>query len=428
MSFADDYYAGTYETTTSTIGATHYYYVKKFLDTIKEMVRLVPLGLATPLPEGNGKSVVWDRWTQLARSISNATLSEGVMPNATSMTLQQLSATVAEYGAWVQLSTLVDQSIVSRNTAGAVDVVASHAAEIIDMLTHREIGANGGYPMRADYATDTGASFSNVVDSATSTTLVDAELTSNTDYGDANDDLNQSVVIITSGTGYGQARAVTDYVASSGSMTISPAWDVTPAAGDTYTVVTFDGIASGDKLTYAILAHVRARLAANKAMRIGGTNGYYLCVADSFQLEALQADSLWQNVSVYNNGGTDVYKGEVGKLGGFRFIEETNPFKFPITTRGTAGTSYGPGATGANQAETGSGLVTLTPFFGQAAYGVTSFKKKNPQKPPVYIKDSSALGQPIPRFGSIGWMIEFVAKALNPMWCVNVATYDMKPV
>lgn len=423
MSWADDYYAGTYETTTSSLGASWYYYVKKFLETTKEHVRLVPLGQKVPLPEGNGKTVVMHRYNSLARSISSATLTEGVMPNATQYTMQQLSAAVVEYGAWVQDTTLLRQITIDQSRDGLTEIIAAHAAEIIDMLCHREIGSNGGYPLRADYAVDTGATYKGTVTTSTSTTVfADSALAGNTDYGDANDDLNQSTLIFLTGTAAGQCRAVNDYATSGGVITVSPALDVKPAVGDTFVVTTWDSIASGDKLTYENAKRAVTILRANKATPVD--NGYFVAVADPYQLELLMDDTVWKGVETYKDQTDGIFKGEVGKFCGVRYIEETNPFKFPITTRGTSGTSYGPGASGANQTETGSGLVTLVPYFGRNAFGVTTFSKKNANNPPLYFKTADQLGQPIPRFGSVGWMLEFVAKALQPKFCVNVGLYD----
>ena len=422
MSWADDYYAGTYETTYTSTGVSWTYYVKKFLSGVKEAVRMVPLGKPVPLPAGKGKTVSWDRYVALSRSVSSATLTEGVLPNATQNIMQQLSKNVAEYGAFVQTTSLLSRTNPDTSGKGLIEVVSNHAAEIIDIVTSQEVAANGGYPLRADYAVDTGATFNGIVDSATSTTIVDATLITNTDYGDANDDLNQSVVIITSGSGYGQARAVTDYTQASGTITTA-AWDKTPAANDTFTVTSFDAIASGDKLTYANVVHAVAKLRDNKAP---AENGYYVAVADNYQLELLQGDALWKSVNTYQGGGTAIFKGEVGKLGGTRFIDTTLPFKFPITTRGTAGTSYGPGSNGANFTESGTGLVSLVPFIGKGAFGVTSLAKKNAESPPVYVKGPDELGQPIPRFSTVGWMIEYMCKALNPMWVVNMGLYDAK--
>ncbi|MEE9274874.1 MAG: hypothetical protein V3V62_06165 [bacterium] len=64
-------------------------------------------------------------------------------------------------------------------------------------------------------------------DSATATTLVDAELT------EADDFWNGSVLRTIRGTGVGQQRTVSDFDAASDTLTV-PAWTTNPAAGAVY--------------------------------------------------------------------------------------------------------------------------------------------------------------------------------------------------
>ncbi len=72
---------------------------------------------------------------------------------------------------------------------------------------------------------------SGCVISATSTTLVlDADAVA------IDDEFNDFTVIITSGTGAGQSRTISDYVGATKTLTVSSAWDVTPDATSTFAV------------------------------------------------------------------------------------------------------------------------------------------------------------------------------------------------
>ena len=427
MSWADDFYAGTYDVKTSNIGGTaETYWSKKFLTAIRDKLRMAPLGQPRPLPKYSGKTIDWRRYLPIGKNITSATLTEGVNPSATTFSTQSISATIKEYGAFGKITSLLADTFRDPEVKGAVGQFAEHGAGIVDLLTHMEVASNGGYPMRADL--DKSCEFKGTVDGAGSLYFYDAELLSNTDYGDADDDLNQSVVIITSGTGYGQARAITDYDATGGAYgegqcTISPAWDTTPANGDNYTVVTFDDINAGDDFMASAMKRAVARLRDNKAST--GESDYYVAVVDPFTIEGIQNDSAWTEVGLYADH-TSMFKGEVGKRWGIRFILETQPFRFPVTARGTAGTSYGPGATGANYSSSGS--VTMVPVLGKEAYGVTRLVGEGGtvDKPMIYIRKPgpNSTDQPLPRFSTVGWMTRFVAKALNPMFCVNVAVYN----
>jgi hypothetical protein len=73
-----------------------------------------------------------------------------------------------------------------------------------------------------------------VVDSATSTTLVDGSKTW------ADDQWNNAVVILVEGTGSKAIvnyRTITDTVSSTKTITVSPAWDVTPSTDTVYSIV-----------------------------------------------------------------------------------------------------------------------------------------------------------------------------------------------
>ena len=156
--------------------------------------------------------------------------------------------------------------------------------------------------MRAD-GNDTGDgtySFEGTVDSATTTTIVDANITDNTNFGDANDDLNQSVVVIRSGTGYGQARPVSNYVTATGTIEVSPAWDVTPAADDTFHVVSAHGLTTGtDILTTTNIRAAVTRLRNNKAAPYAG--GFYVGILSPDTEAGLMADTNWTNVMQYRD-------------------------------------------------------------------------------------------------------------------------------
>lgn len=420
MSYADDFWGFTNGTgTASAIGGPWKYYDRRFLERVNKLLPLLKLGQVRPLPEGNGTTVQMHRWLNAAASVSGALLTEGQLPSAIAVKGQTLSVSIAEYGAYTQISSLLSQTHIDERVSGVVDIMAEHAARVRDTECHQIVCSNGLYPLRADYAVDTGATFAGVIDSSTSTTFVDVALSTNTDYGDANDDLNQSIVIITSGVAYGQARVVTDFVTSGGTATVSPAWDVNPVAGDTYVVTTADGIVASDKLTYENIKKARTILKKNEAKPVDGK--YFVCVITPDQASGLMDDAKWIAAHTYQDT-SNLYDGEIGRLGGVRFIEETNGFAFPIAARGTAGTSSGPGANGANYTETGA--VHTAIMLGKECFGVTAFQRKKgqAQRPTVIVKSAEQLAQPIPRFSTVGWMLEWATKGLNPMFGVGIWT------
>lgn len=433
MAFEATFFDGTnaMKTTVETYGMG-IYYSKKFLKRVTEEVRLANLGVMERLPKGQGKTMEWFGWNNVPVSVSGAHLSEGVNPDATTLSGRQIQRTIQEWGAFSQHSSLITMTHIDGSLARASEIWGDHAANVVDLITHMEVCSKGAYPLRADL--DSSKTFSGTVDSATSTTVVDAggastDINGNTDYGDANDDLNQSIIVITSGDGYGQARAVTNYVQASGTITVSPAWDVTPAANDTYVVTSADGLTSSDKLSTTNVRKAVETLRNNKATPMRG--GYYVGLLSPTTEAGLMSDTNWTNVMQYKDAPAmktqGLFTGEVGMWGGVRWIRTTQPFRFPITTIGTDSSSYGVGAFDpANSAYTNyssSGAVYSNLILGQEAFGVSGFKDKaGIVRPGIIIKNpgSGDTSNPLNRYSTVGWVLPFTVAAFNPMFAVQI--------
>ena len=423
MGWSDDFMGGTYQSKSTTVNNVgQIYYDKKFLDIAKGVFKLIPFGQRKPLPMASGLQIQFNRWLNLTADVSAATLTEGVNPNATLAYGQKLNATIAEYGAFIQVSSLLTKSHIdgriNGEIAGLVEILGEHSMNIMDTLAHMEVCSNGAMPLRAD--ADTGAVYTGTFTTVTSvTSMASTGLAANTDYGDADDDLNQSLLTITSGLAQGIQRAVTDYVTSGGVMTFTDGFDIAPEVGDTFTVTDPSSITTGDDLSYANLKTARVELKRSRAQMFGGN---YVLIVSPEMAGNLMDDSDWKNVHTYKDQTTGIFEGEVGKIMGFRVIEETNEFKFPVAARGTAGSASGPGSAGANYSA--SGAVGAALALGKNAFGVTTFKNQNGKinKPPIIIKnsDSSTTSDPLNRYGTVGWQMDAVYKALDPRYARQI--------
>lgn len=429
MSWAGGVWDATYGTNQTKIAAgVNTYYDKKFLRRALNTLVVAPMGQKRPLPKGEGKAIDFFRYNEISPSVSSSYLTEGTNPDPTLITGQKISATIAEYGGFSQHSSLVKMTHIDRELAGVSDLWGEHAGNIIDLLCQMALATGGAYPYRADEASGDGAyTFEGTVDSATSTTVVDTDVSSNTDFGDANDDLNQSIIVITSGTGYGQARPITDFVTSGGTITVSPAWDTTPAAGDTFVVVSAHGLDATDKLTTSNVRHAVTILRNNKATPMQG--GMFVGVLNPTTEEGLMDDTNWTNVMQYKDSPaaktTGLFNGEVGEWGGVRWVRTTQPFRFPITNVGTAGASYGvgafvPGSTYTNYSATGAVYANF--ILGREAFGCTTLGGQDYWKPGIIVKNPgpSDTSNPLNRFSTVGWVLPFVAKGLNPMFAIQI--------
>ncbi len=92
------------------------------------------------VPMNSGKSIVWTRFTPLA--IVTAALSEGANPTATDMTATNVSATLAEYGAYTTVSSLYSMTSIETGLKEHIEVHGQNAGESIDQLIRTELVTN----------------------------------------------------------------------------------------------------------------------------------------------------------------------------------------------------------------------------------------------------------------------------------------------
>ncbi len=93
-----------------------------------------------PVPMNAGKSIVWNRFTPLA--VVTAALSEGANPTATDMSGTNVSATLAEYGAYTLVSSLYSMTSIETGLKEHIEVHGQNAGESIDQLIRTELATN----------------------------------------------------------------------------------------------------------------------------------------------------------------------------------------------------------------------------------------------------------------------------------------------
>ena len=146
------------------------------------------------------------------------------------------------------------------------------------------------------------------------------------------------------------------------------------------------GVLTGDEIMKAVRT-----LRANKAKPVA--DGYYIGFIDPHCAYDLMKDPLWQDVSKYSNKD-NIEKGEIGKLHGVRFIDNTNAF--------VAGNVHG------------------TLIIGQDAYGIVDIEGS--RKPQIIIKraEDSGTDQPLNQESTVGWKVLFTAKRLQELAMVRI--------
>lgn len=270
------------------------------------LTRLLPelvfakYGQKKPIKRNSGKTINFRRFSSLAPATTP--LTEGVTPVGSELNVDELEATLKQYGDYVEITDVLDLT--------GIDPVATETSELL--------GEQAG-------------------------------LTINTVIRD----------IVCAGTNV-------QYAGGGSSAT---------------------GIVSAEEVKKA----ARTLKKANVKPFEGGFVG----IVDPDIAYDLMNDPLWQDVSKYN-GGQKIMDGEIGKLGGVRFIETTETL-------------------------VKEGNVHCAMIIGKDAYGVVDIQN-SANKPKIIIKPfgSSGTEDPLDQRQTQGWKAMFTAVRLNELAMVRL--------
>lgn len=156
-------------------------------------------------------------------------------------------------------------------------------------------------------------------------------------------------------------------------------------------------VATSDTLSSSELRKAVRTLKANKAMRYD--DGYFMAKIGPYSSFDMQGDTTWVNAHTYKDG-SNLYKGEIGKIYGVRVLETTNPKE---TANG-----------GASNADIQHSFV-----HGKNAFGVTELSG---DKQNVYVKTPGkhSTDNPVDRFYTVGWAMSMVPVRLVSEWIVEI--------
>jgi N4-gp56 family major capsid protein len=115
------------------------YYSKDLLDNAEPELVHRQFGQKRPLPKNNGKTIEFRSYSQLPKAL--APLTEGVTPNGRSLEVKDITATIAQYGDYVEISDLLDLTGYDPNILEANKLLGSQAGRTLDTITRNEINA-----------------------------------------------------------------------------------------------------------------------------------------------------------------------------------------------------------------------------------------------------------------------------------------------
>ena len=97
-------------------------------------------GQKHPIPKNGGKTIEFRKYSRLAKALTP--LTEGVTPDGQKLTMSVVTATVAQYGGFIELSDVLLLTAIDNNLMQATAALASQAGRTLDTIT-REVLCGG---------------------------------------------------------------------------------------------------------------------------------------------------------------------------------------------------------------------------------------------------------------------------------------------
>lgn len=116
------------------------YYDSNLLDNAEPELVHNQFGQKRPIPKNGGKIIEFRKFTSLPKATT--ALTEGTTPAGKSLAVTNVTATVAQYGDFVEVSDLLEMTAIDNNLVEATRLLGSQAGRTLDTIT-REV-LNGG--------------------------------------------------------------------------------------------------------------------------------------------------------------------------------------------------------------------------------------------------------------------------------------------
>ncbi len=264
-------------------------------------------GQKKPIPKNGGKTIEFRRFSKLPKALTPIT--EGVTPTGNKLNVTAVTATVDQYGDYVEQTDMLELTAIDNTIVEATKELADQAGITLDTVVRNELvaGTNVMYAPSVD------------------------------------------------------------------------------AEGNETEVTSRSALTKACKLRVKDVFRAAAELKAVNAPKIDGA---YVAIIHPYVAYDLMQDAgdTWMDINKYKNP-EKIYAGEIGTLGGVRFVESTE----------------------AKIIKEGETAVFCTLFLGQNAYGVTEVEGGGLEH---IVKQKGYGNDPLNQRSSIGWKGTEVAKRL----------------
>lgn len=115
------------------------FYQKVMLDRLQDKVSFMPYGKKANIPRHAGATTSWRRLEM--PSVSTTAITEGVTPDGIDLTINKVSATVAQYGAWTKVTEFLDLAGLDPVITETSQMFGDHAALSMDIIVRNVLRA-----------------------------------------------------------------------------------------------------------------------------------------------------------------------------------------------------------------------------------------------------------------------------------------------
>jgi N4-gp56 family major capsid protein len=112
------------------------FYSDYLIDTAAPMLVHDQFAQKHPIPKNGGKTIEFRKISPLPKATTQ--LVEGVTPDGRPLNWSKLTATIAQYGAWVPLTDILDLTAIDNNMVHATQILGDQAGRTLDTVT-REV-------------------------------------------------------------------------------------------------------------------------------------------------------------------------------------------------------------------------------------------------------------------------------------------------
>ena len=116
------------------------YYSNYLIDNAKPELVHDQFAQKHPIPKNGGKTIEFRKYKALQKALTP--LTEGVTPNGNKLSVSILTATIAQYGDYIELSDILQLTAIDNNLVQATKLLGNQAGLTLDTIT-REV-MNGG--------------------------------------------------------------------------------------------------------------------------------------------------------------------------------------------------------------------------------------------------------------------------------------------